>query len=279
MKKTFYHTLALYYGAYFNALATVSPSRAAKKAFQLFSTPRKGRVLPHQIEFLNNAKGEKVSINGIDLQTYHWNGPKETVLLLHGWESNVFRWRHLIQKLGEEKFNIVAFDAPGHGNSKGNRLHLANYSESAKQLIEIYRPNYIIGHSMGGLATIHHEYENPDTSIQKIVALGAPAELSELMDHYQKLLRFNKKVLTGLDDYLYEQFDFRAKEISTPTFVQSIFKPGLIIHDEQDNITPFSASTRLHENWGNSKLIKTSGLGHSLHQDGINLKIVEFLSS
>jgi pimeloyl-ACP methyl ester carboxylesterase len=99
------------------------------------------------------------------------------------------------------------------------------------------------------------------------------------MDHYQNLLRFNNTVLEGLDQYLYEHYNFRIKDISTPTFARSISKPGLIVHDEQDTITPFSASERLHQNWKNSRLIKTTGLGHSLHQDEVNLQIAEFLNS
>ncbi|MCM4168559.1 Putative aminoacrylate hydrolase RutD [Arenibacter antarcticus] len=279
MNKTVYHTLALSYGAYFNTLALFSQSHAAKKAFQLFSTPRKGKVLPHQEQFLNNAKDKTVLINGLDLQTYQWEGQNDTVLLMHGWESNAFRWRNLIEKLQEEKFNVIAFDAPGHGYSNGNLLNLATYSDSARQLIQMYQPKHIIGHSMGGLATIHHQYQNPDTSIQKIVALGAPAELTELMEHYQNLLKFNDSVLEGLDKYLYENYNFWIKDISTPKFARSISKPGLIVHDKEDIITPFSASERLHKNWKNSQLIATTGLGHSLHQDEVNRKIAKFLSS
>lgn len=279
MNKAFYHSLALSYGAYFNTLALFSRSTAAKKAFQLFSTPRKGRVLPHQEQFLQQARGKKVLINGLYLQTYHWQGIHETVLLLHGWESNASRWQNLIEKLQEKQFNIIAFDAPGHGYSDGKMLNLATYSDSARQLIQMYRPKFIIGHSMGGLATIHHQYQNPDTTIQKIVTLGAPAELSELMHHYQNLLKFNDTVLEGLDNYLYKQYHFRIKDISTPTFARSIAKPGLIVHDALDTITPFSASERLHQNWRNSQLIKTSGLGHSLHQDKLNLKIAKYLST
>ena len=277
--KILYKALALSYGAYFNTIANLSENRAAKKAFELFSTPRKGRVLPHQEEFLKNVLDRMVPVNGSGIQTYHWSGSGDTVLLLHGWESNVFRWRNLIGNLRESGFDIIAFDAPGHGYSNGNRLNLANYSESARHIIEMYDPKHIIGHSMGGLTMLYDQYKNPDSSIEKIVALGAPAELSELMENYQRLLKFNDKVLRGLDNYFYELYDCRIKDISTPVFARGISRPGLIVHDELDPITPFSASVRLHENWKNSRLIKTTGLGHSLHQDGVNTQIMEFLRS
>lgn len=277
INKLLYKSLALSYGAYFNGIVRFSENMAAKKALQLFSTPRKGRVLPHQEAFLKSAMDKKVAVNGLDIQTYRWPGSKETVLLLHGWESNVFRWRNLIEKLREADFNIIAFDAPGHGYSQGKILNLANYSESTRHLIELYGPKHIIGHSMGGLTMIYAQYKNPRFPIEKLVALGTPAELSELMGHYQDLLKFNDKVLKALDNYFYEHYNYRIRDISTPAYARGISKPGLIVHDELDPITPFSASTRLHENWKNSQLIKTTGLGHSLHQDAVNYKILEFL--
>ena len=279
MNKILYKTLALSYGTYFNTVARFSEGLAAKKAFQLFSTPRKGRVLPHQEEFLKNARDRIVPINGQGVQTYHWPGPKETVLLLHGWESNVFRWRNLIESLRQEEFNIIAFDAPAHGYSEGSSLNLANYSESTQELIAMHNPRHIIGHSMGGLTMLYDQYKNPDSSIEKIVALGAPAELSELMAHYRQLLKFNDRVLKGLDNYFYEHYDYRIKDISTPMYAKGISKPGLIVHDRLDPITPFSASVRLHESWKNSQFIETTGLGHSLHQEAVNRKILDFLKS
>lgn len=279
MNKILYRTLALSYGTYFNGIAHFSKDLAAEKAFQLFSTPRKGRVLPHQEAFLKNAMDKKVTVNGSDIQTYRWPGNRETVLLLHGWESNVFRWRNLIEKLREADFNIIAFDAPGHGYSQGKILNLANYSESTRHLIELYSPKHIIGHSMGGLTMLYVQYKNPQFPIEKLVALGAPAELSELLEHYQNLLKFNDKVLRGLDNYFYKLYDCRIGDISTPTFAREISRPGLIVHDELDPITPFSASIRLHERWKNSQLIKTNGLGHSLHQETVNYRISEFLNS
>lgn len=278
MQKLLYNVLARSYGAYFNSTALFSEKEAGKRAFKLFTTPRKGRLSPFQEEYLKMFLGKKITVNNIGLQTYEWPGSQETVLLLHGWESNAFRWRNLIEKLHEREFNIIAFDAPGHGYSEGTSLNVVTYAEYAQHLIELYSPKYIIGHSMGGLATIHNQYQYPNTSIEKIVTLGAPAELSELMEHYQNLLKFNKKVLLGLDKHIYEHFNFRIDDISTPQFAKAIFKPGLIIHDELDPITPFNASARLHENWKNSKLIKTKGLGHSLYQEDLYLQIADFLS-
>lgn len=277
MNKIIKKYLPLAYGAYFNSLATFSPNLAAEKAFKLFCTPRKGKVLPHQENYLNDAKSEVLHLSENRLQTYQWQGEKETVLLMHGWESNVFRWRNLIGFLQEEGYNIIAFDAPGHGNSSGTILNVPLYAQCIQLLVERYTPKYLIGHSMGGMTTLYHQHLHPSGFVEKIVTLGSPSDLSDIMEHYQNLLQFNTKVLEGLDNFFFEKYNFRIPDFSTAKFVQKNSKKGLLVHDEEDTIAPFRASEKVHSHWKNSILLRTRGLGHSLHQEEINRKIVGFL--
>ncbi|MEA1785842.1 alpha/beta hydrolase [Arenibacter sp. GZD96] len=277
MKNTLQKVLPLAYGAYFNSLSLISPDLAVQKAFRLYSSPRKGRVLPQQAKYLNEAKDKLVEIEGLHIQTYQWFGAKETVLLLHGWESNVFRWRNLIGILQEAGYRIIAFDAPGHGYSSGSMLHVPLYAQCLQHLIPLYDPSYIIGHSMGGMTALYHQYLEPKNRLEKIVALGAPSELTDIMKHYQNLLQFNNKVYNGLDAYFLRKFNFRFSDFSTSKFVKNNTKPGLLVHDREDTIAPFRASEKVHAHWKSSVLIPTRGLGHSLHQIEINRQIVDFL--
>lgn len=279
MKKLFNTYLPLAYGSYFNTLALFSKEKAAKKAFTLFCSPRKGKVLEHQKEYLDRAKSDIIQVDDLALQTYHWKGNNETILLLHGWESNVFRWRNLIEFLQKENYNIIAFDAPAHGNSSGTILNVPLYTTCANKIIANYNPQYIIGHSIGGMTTLYNQYKNPRNTIEKIVSLGAPSELSEIIGHYQNLLRFNDNVKESLNLYFKQNFNFMIDDFSISKFSRSIAPQGLIIHDEYDLIAPFSASVQIHQNWKNSTLVKTQGLGHSLHQEGVNATIIDFLKS
>lgn len=279
MEKLIYKYLALAYGQYFNSLALVSKRKAAEKAFNLFCSPRKGRVLPHQKEYLEAAKDKTIQMDTIQIQTYNWSGYKETVLLLHGWESNVFRWKNLIEKLQESNFNIIAIDAPGHGNSSGNILNVPLYTECTNVVIGTYNPSFVIGHSMGGMTTIYNQYKYPNPGIKKLVSLGSPSELSELMDHYQNLLSFNDAVLMELEKYIYDLYKIEVHEFSAAKFSRQIYQEGFIVHDELDTIAPFSAAERIHGQWKNSSLLRTSGLGHSLHQEEVNQRIIDFLKS
>jgi len=272
--------LALAYGTYFNFIAIFSKKKAAIKAFTLFCTPRKGKLLPHQKDYLNQFNKEVVSVVDHKIQTYHWkesNGP--TVLLCHGWESNAFRWRNLIEKLQAKGFHIISFDAPGHGASSGAHLHVPIYEACTSELIKKYQPKYVIGHSIGGLALLYSLYKSPQESVEKVVSLGAPSDLEDIMNNYQKLVGFNQRVLDGLDRYFQERFSFGMDEFSMAKLIKSVDKKGLIVHDLGDRIAPYQAAVAIHANWQNAQLITTEGLGHSLHQDQVNDQIISFLEA
>jgi pimeloyl-ACP methyl ester carboxylesterase len=271
--------LPLAYGTYFNLLSYVSPVTAAQKAFLLFCTPRKGKVLKSQYDYLMNARDEVLSVNGTPIQTYRWPGSKKTVLLIHGWESNTYRWRNLITILQNNHYTVVAFDGPAHGLSGGTTFNVLLYSDCIQQMILKHSPDYVVAHSVGGMAALYHQHLFPDSTVKKLVTIGAPADLSELMSHYQKMLKYNERVHEALNAYFIRRFQFGINDFSTGQFVENNQVSGLLIHDELDTVSPVSASEKVHARWQNSRFIKTHGLGHSLHHEEVNTHILDFLNS
>lgn len=279
LKKIVHKCFLSGYGAYFNSWVYLNPKKAAKRAFEIFCTPRKGKVLAAQKSFLNEAKDATLKVESVALQTYKWFGDSDTILLVHGWESNVFRWHKLIEKLKAENYNIIAFDAPAHGNSTGTVLNGPLYSKAIQKLIEKYQPKYVIGHSFGGMALLYNEYLFKNTCVEKIITLGSPSELADFMKQYKSLLGLSNKLMNAVELHFTELFDMKFSEFSTSTFANEISKKGLLIHDDLDAIAPYWASEQVHANWINSTLITTSGLGHSLHQDSVRNEILNFLKS
>ena len=265
------------YGLYFNLLVWFIPKKIAKQAFTVFATVRKGRVLPNQKEYLDNAKFEVVTIGDNKIQVYNWPGSKETVLLIHGWESNTWRWHKLIDKLQKEDYNIIAFDAPAHGYSTGKILHAPLYAEAVQALLLKYEPKLVIGHSMGGMTLLYNESKNPNSHIEKMVTIGSPSEFHEILTHYKNLLGFNDKVKSVIETLVQKKFNFSTEEFSSSNFVQNNNKKGLIFHDRLDKIAPYHASVDVHKHWKGSELFSTEGFGHSMHQDVVNEKIIAFL--
>lgn len=265
------------YGLYFNLFVWFQPNKVAQKAFEVFATVRKGSVLPNQKQYLDSAKLEVLNVGENQIQLYNWPGDKETVLLVHGWESNTWRWHKLIEKLQKAHYNIIAFDAPAHGYSTGKLLYVPLYAEALQAILLKYKPKVVIGHSVGGMTVLYNEYKNPNAFIDKIVTIGSPSEFHEILTHYKSLLGLNKKVMKTLESYIYTRFGFTSKEFSSARFVANNSKKGLLFHDRLDKITPYHASVDVHKHWKGSKLISTEGFGHSMHQDEVNDKIITFL--
>jgi pimeloyl-ACP methyl ester carboxylesterase len=279
MKKLLTKYLPPLYGSYFNTLALFSEKKAAEMAFQLFCTPRKGRVLPQQEDFLNEAKDGIVEAEGIRFQAYRWQGKRDTVLLIHGWESNSFRWRNLISLMRHEDFDVIALDAPAHGNSSSKIFNVPLHIGGVQKIVERYAPKYVVAHSIGGMSALYHQHQFPGSSVKKIVTLGSPSEFSIIVKGYKEFLGLNKKVMTALDLHFFNLFGFHMNDFSTARFSEKIKIKGLLIHDELDRITPIDGSEKVHSSWKNSTLIKTKGLGHSLHQNEVSEKIIDFLKS
>ncbi|MFS4493684.1 alpha/beta hydrolase [Maribacter sp. 2308TA10-17] len=268
-------------GLYFNLGSFFIPRKIAKKAFILFCTPRKGKVIKGQKGFLEDAKDLILEEDSISIQTYRWKGSGPTVLLMHGWESNTFRWRNFIPRLQKESYNIIAMDAPGHGNTSGNLLNLPLYSSCAQKVINTYHPTHIIGHSLGGMAVIYnlYKYKTDNASIEKVVTLGSPSELSDFMKQYKNILGLSSRMMRLQENYFKETFGLKFADFSSSKFAKHISTKGLLIHDELDVVAPYWSSEQVHANWKGSKLVTTKGLGHSLHQDKVRDQIVYFLKS
>ncbi|TMM59543.1 alpha/beta hydrolase [Maribacter algarum] len=268
-------------GFYFNLASFFAPKRIAESAFLLFCTPRKGKVENGQRGFLEDAKDLILEEEVTKIQTYRWKGSGPTVLLMHGWESNSFRWRSFIPRLQKENYNIIAMDGPGHGNTSGNLLNLPLYSSCAQKVINRYNPTHVIGHSLGGMAILYnlYKYKTNNAAIEKVVTLGSPSELSDFMRQYKNILGLSNRMMGLLEDYFIKTFGFRFTDFSSSKFAKHITKKGLLIHDELDAVAPYWSSEQVHASWKGSKLVATKGLGHSLHQDKVRDEIIGFLKS
>ncbi|WP_109434790.1 alpha/beta hydrolase [Aquimarina sp. AU119] len=279
MKEKLKKYLPLLIGKQLQLLFFFNPKKAIHKAYILFCTPRKGKVLPEQEYFLEEAEDEVVVVDDTYIQTYRWSNLGETILMVHGWESNTHRWKTLILKLQEEGYNVVAFDAPAHGNSSGKLLNVPLYTECLQKIIELYRPNHILGHSVGGMTTIFQQYLYPDQEIEKLIVLAPPSELSRIMQDYQKILRLSSKFMTALNQYFKDKHGYYFEEFSASDFAKSLKAPGLLIHDINDQIAPYTEAQSINKNWNGVQFISTEDFGHSLFFDEVDTMIIDFLKA
>ena len=265
-------------GKALNATSLISAKYASKKALNLFASPRKGRYNDSQKQLLANATYNELDYNNLKIATYHYKGSNKTVLLAHGWESNASRWSYLLDDLKSENYNIVLLDAPAHGNSDGKQFNAILYSECINVVAKAYNPDVLIGHSVGGMASVFCMHNHNLNFVNKMVLLGAPAHFTGVFTRYKSMMGYNHRISEGLDRIVLERFGKPTDYFSAANFTKEIEAEGLIIHDKKDRIIPYEDALLFANRYKNSELITTSGFGHSLKDKSITPRIISFIN-
>jgi pimeloyl-ACP methyl ester carboxylesterase len=277
VKKIIQSFLPRFIGLRLKALYAINSEKAVYKAFLLFCTPRGGFVKPHQKDYLQAYKAEQIPYKKIKIQTYRWHGKGQKVLLLHGWDSNSSRWKDLIVKLRQLDLDIMAFDAPAQGNSEGNLLNAVMYEEVIQKAQERFKPDIVVGHSMGGMACIFNHSRHENKNVKKFILLGAPSELERIMDGFQKILGLSDKFMKAVEAYFQKRFGFTFQDFHLKYFGGSVDVPTLIVHDKYDKVVPVKEAYEINDIIKQSKLVVTEGAGHSLNKKRVFSEIISFI--
>src|ERR1700761_4122234 len=116
-----------YYKTKFRTLAVLSPRKAAEAAFILFCTPYSGKPKREVPPVFHKAIPlhfplEQLTLRGWKWQPEHPNGKK--VLIVHGFDSCSYKFDKYVTALLLKGFEVLAFDAAGHGTSDGKLLNV-----------------------------------------------------------------------------------------------------------------------------------------------------------
>lgn len=266
-------------GLYLNTLALLSPQRAGKKGFELFCWPRRIKMKPHQLEFLNQANEQfTIDYAGKKVQAYRWGNGARKVLLLHGWQSHSYWWRYVVSSLSKEEFTIFSLDAPGHGLSEGDFLNLPHYSGLIEQfIIEQKSIHAILTHSFGGFASVYTLHRLPHLQVSKMVVMAAPGEVELFFNYYQRMLGLSRKAVQVITEHFVKAIGHPPSYFQMEEFAKSLSLSGLIIHDTEDKEAPYQTAVKINKVWKNSNLITTTGLGHNLKSKELVEEVVKFV--
>jgi pimeloyl-ACP methyl ester carboxylesterase len=278
MKKIQYLILTKSIGFYLNALSYVNLEKAKIQAYQLFSQPRRGKIKNGKLpKTLQNVSYETFEYQTEKFQTYIWHGNEDIILLVHGWESNASRWKKLLNHLKPLGKTIIAIDAPAHGMSDGKEFNAPKYAEYINVLAQKYQPKIVIGHSIGGAAVSFYLNKYQNSTIEKVILLGAPSDFKILSDNFVKLLSLNDKIKSQLENYYLEKFNIHIDDFSGHKFAENFTQKAFIAHDTEDKVVLIDEGRKYAKTWKKAIYTETTGLGHSMHDENLYLKLVDFI--
>ena len=278
MKKIIYFILTKSIGLYINILSFVFPKKASQLAYAFFSEPREGKLSQTGLpKILQEAKSETFQHKEHSFQTYSWQGNDTVILLVHGWESNASRWENLLPYLKKSGSTIIAIDGPAHGLSSGKEFSIPKYAEFIHIAVEKFKPQYLIGHSLGGKTCLYYQSVYQSDALKKMVILGSPSDFKIILNNYIALLSLNAKITKSLEVHYLHHFNLQLEHFSGKLFASKINTKGLIAHDVDDAVVLFEEGKKIAAAWRNAVFIETKGLGHSMHDDELYKKVYRFL--
>jgi pimeloyl-ACP methyl ester carboxylesterase len=244
----------------FNAIAgRVTPGLTAHVARRLLMTPHEHEPRAWERPALESAK--RVTFR-FGLSGLHWGDQGPVVLMMHGWEGRPTQFRYFIEPLLAAGRQVIALDAPAHGETPGEEAHPMAFAMALQEAaVEIRNLEAVIGHSMGaGAAAI--ALAN-GLSAERAVLIAGPSSVQAVLEQFAESI--------GLPTTARPRF-IRAVERHTGVPVDEISVKGLakrlrhvealIVHDRDDTAVPFAHATAALRAWPQARLLQTKGLGH-----------------
>jgi pimeloyl-ACP methyl ester carboxylesterase len=212
-------------------LQIISSKLAFRLAKRIFYSPIKFPTPERELPYKNSAIVSREEVNGKRITVYHVGQGEKAVLMVHGWSgraSQFYKIAPVIQKAG---YKVFSFTAPAHGTSDDKQTHMLEFADCIEYLDDKYGPfEAIIAHSIGGAATLNAL--NRGVKTNKVVLLGVPAYLKDVILDFCKRLGLNDKVAQLIIKHLKKNYDEDYEKFSTTRLAEHTSTPGLIIHDE-----------------------------------------------
>jgi pimeloyl-ACP methyl ester carboxylesterase len=242
-------------------LARVSPEGAAAVAERMFLSPGRHPRPAAELDLLSRAHPLALPTAYGALAAWEWGTEGRRVLLVHGWEGRGAQLGALVEPLTTLGFRVVTFDAPGHGDSPGERSSLFHVAGAVERAAALFGPLHaIVTHSMGGAATLWASRNG--LLAARLAMVAPPIDLRDFTRALGRTLGLSEDVRTRVHRRLGERFGVPVEDVQAEQLASSMRGPLLVVHDEDDREVPVACGEAIARAWPDAELVRTRGLGH-----------------
>lgn len=262
----------------FSGLQAFSPGLAAQlAALAIFRTTRR-RPDAFEAELAASAEQLEVQGPGGKLAVLRW-GQGPLVVLVHGWNGRGTQLGAFVAPLVQAGYQVIAFDAPGHGGSAGTTSSLVRFAEAFEAVVDATKPFFqplagVIAHSMGGAAVtfaLSRARERdavgvgvePGARSPRLAFIAPPVDVRDFVTTVSGELGLSDRTRGALESALERRVGKRIEDLHALRLAKTMTAPLFIVHDEQDRAVPIECGEQLAEAWPGALLKKTRGLGHN----------------
>lgn len=191
---------------------------------------------------------------------YTAEGAGPVVLLVHGWDGSPRDMADIAAGLQRAGARVVAMNLPGHGFSDGERITPQDCAAAILAVAAAEGPfECVIAHSFGCPSTV--------LALEGGLKTSALVFFAPPLRQIDQFRRVGRKL--GLDDDEIDEVIRRQDADGLQRFdldrlARGRTEPLLIIHSDDDEMTPIAGGQALSEAWPKAKFLPAEGLGHNL---------------
>ncbi|MGE0550317.1 MAG: alpha/beta hydrolase [Kofleriaceae bacterium] len=258
-------------------------------AERLFTTPRRFDRPGRERDLLSTAHAFTIEVarssprwnhRRAKVAAWRWGyGP--TVLLVHGWEGRGAQLGAFVEPLVAAGLSVVTFDAPGHGDSAGNRMYLTDLADTIASVALAVGPLHgIIAHSFGAAGVVlAHARSGVDAP--RNVAIAPNVVVEGTLDRFARVVGLSEGDRALLEVQIAAHAGVTIESLRIEDLTHDRDAELLVLHDHDDSEVPFDDATRLATAWPGARLRPTTGLGHRrlLRDPSVISEAVDFVKA
>lgn len=244
-------------------LTAISPFVASRFAARLFLTPFRYKIPEREKEMEQKSTKKVITVTSInrDIMVYQYGNSKKKILLIHGWSGTGTQMAVISKQLVEQGFEVISFDAPGHGKAPGKISMMPFFIKSIHHLEKEYGPFHAaIGHSLGGMSILKAVKDG--VKLNKLVVIGTANSVTHITKDFARNMKLNDKVAGKMKAYFDTKFGEDMDNYSGALSAEAVKIPTLVIHDMDDVDVHVNSAYEIAKELKKSQLLITNGLGH-----------------
>lgn len=248
----------------------VSEDLGTSFAERLFTTPRRHARPDRERAVL--ATGHELVVD-VTLRAPRWEGAQcsiaawrwgqgPTALLVHGWEGRGSQLGALVEPLVAAGMSVVAFDAPGHGDSPDHRLYLTDLADCIADVAAAVGPLHaMIAHSFGAAAALL-AHARAGVAATRNVMIAPNVLIDDSLRRFARIVGLDDADRGALEHRLAAQTGLAIDAVRLDRLAADRDDALLVLHDRDDREVPLHHGEQLAAAWPNATLRATDGLGH-----------------
>jgi len=242
-------------------IAPILPSLAGRWAYRLWFRTRRYPEPSQEQAWRETAQNVDVEHHGRPLAVHAW-GTGPNVLLMHGWNGRGTQLGAFMPTLVAAGFRVLAFDAPGHGRSRGHETNIPEITAAIQAVVQACGSLHaVIGHSFGVVCALYAVRQG--LHVERVVAVAPPAEMHELARRFCAALGLSGAAQKNFYGRLEARFGADLWDKFSPvSLARQVDLPGLVIHDQDDSDVPWQDGEAVARAWRGAQFVRTAGLGH-----------------